>query len=92
MNKHSQKAIWLQVVDFVRMYPRGVGRLDVAIDFGITKATAIEHLEKAVSRGLIRKAYTWVGPCSRGWIYFDPDIQEDFSLEELSVSRGANHD
>lgn len=73
MNKHSQLPVWLQVVDFVRMYPNGVGRLDVAIDFGITKATAIEHLEKAVDRNKIVKTYTWVGPRSRGWIYYTSD-------------------
>ncbi len=69
----SQDPVWLQVAAFVSLYPAGVGRLDVAAHFRITKSVATYHLEKCVQRGKLAKVYTWIGANWRGWVYVNPD-------------------
>jgi predicted ArsR family transcriptional regulator len=64
------KAVYLQVADFVAAHPNGVGRLDVAQQFGIHKSGAVTHLEKCVERGMLIKVYTWARKNSRGWVYY----------------------
>ncbi len=68
----SQKAVWEQVAEYAALWPFGVGRSEVAQHFGVGYTTALRHLEKGVSRGLLVKSYTWVKQNSRGWVYTAP--------------------
>lgn len=62
--------VWEQVALFVADRPNGVTRKQVAEAFGISKSTALHHLEKAVARGRAVKTYTWAQHASRGWVYY----------------------
>lgn len=70
---NTNQHVYLQVCDRVKQYPYGVGRSDIAADFGISKSTAENHLEKCVDRGLLKKFYGWLSARYRGWVYIDPD-------------------
>lgn len=69
----TSKSVYEQVVERVRQYPLGVGRSQIAADFGVWKTTATAHLEKACERGDIVKAYAWIKRNSRGWVYHHRD-------------------
>lgn len=62
--------VFVQIAYFVAEHPNGVGRSEVACHFGLSKMTALYHLEKCVSRGLVIKTYTWITGRSRGWVYY----------------------
>jgi hypothetical protein len=63
--------VYMQVAEFVRKHgDAGVGRSDVARHFGVTKQTALEHLEKCVRYGTVAKVYTWVSHSAHGWVYY----------------------
>jgi len=65
--------IYEQYAETIRQhYPCGVGRLGMALHFGVDKTVAARHLEKCVERGLLVKSYTWLGRNWRGWVYTMP--------------------
>ena len=66
---NTNQPVYMQVADRVSQYPQGVGRRQIAIDFGITYSTAVEHLERAWGKGLIRKFYGWITDHAHGWLY-----------------------
>lgn len=70
MTPVDQRAVWEQVVAFVELNPDGVGRSQVARQFGVAKSTALSHLEKACERDRLIKVYTWLKRNSRGWVYY----------------------
>lgn len=65
--------LWEQVAEFVLDHPNGVTRRQIAENFGISKSTALYHLEKCAERGRVVKVYTWAQHGSRGWVYYGKD-------------------
>jgi hypothetical protein len=66
---NTDQPVYMQIVERVGQYPQGVARSQIAADFAITYSTATEHLERAWSKGLIRKFEGWITNRSRGWLY-----------------------
>jgi hypothetical protein len=66
---NTDQPVYMQVAERVGQYPQGVGRRQIALDFNITYSTAVEHLERAWGKGLIRKFYGWITDTARGWLY-----------------------
>lgn len=78
----STLAVYEQVAQRAKQYPYGVGREQIARDFGVGKSTAKFHLENCVRRGLLVKFYGWLTDRSRGWIYIDPEEAPEIPLTD----------
>lgn len=85
------KFVFELVADRVKECPHGAGRSSIARDFGISKSTALAHLEKCVSRGLLVKFYGWLGKRSRGWVYIDPAAMQEMAHVEQFDQEEGNH-
>jgi predicted ArsR family transcriptional regulator len=64
--------VYETIRDWIEQCPDGAARRDVCEAFGITRNTAIYHLEKLVKRGELVKTYTWTTGHARGWVYYSP--------------------
>lgn len=74
----EQRAIWEQIASDVARVGQGMTRAEVAAKFGISKGTALVHLEKAVQRGALQKIYTFTSGHYRGWVYLSPGAIDSF--------------
>lgn len=63
--------------DYVMQFKLGdiLTRQFLADMFGVGRATAKYHLERAVEAGLLRKQYGWCGKQS-GWLYATPETMK----------------
>jgi len=71
---------YVKIAEWARRSANGVTRAEVAQKFAIGKGTAKSHLENAVQKGWLAKAYTHTDDSHHGWVYFDPNQKPPLEL------------
>jgi predicted ArsR family transcriptional regulator len=62
--------VYEKIALYISERQNGVSRRDIAAVFGITKTTAVFHLESLVGRGALYKVWTITNGSYRGWVYY----------------------